>query len=63
MRVASMNWMQVDEQVRRDGRRLLGDGNFHGVYQRPDAEMLALWDVAVAETRAVIAGNWRTTST
>jgi creatinine amidohydrolase len=43
------------------GRRLmLGDGNFHGLYQRSDAEMLALWEVAVAETRAVIADGWRT---
>jgi len=44
-------------------RRMLGDGNFHGLYQRPDAEMLALWEVAVAETRAVIADGWRTTVT
>ena len=41
-------------------RRMLGDGNFHGLYQRPDAEMLALWEVAVAETRTVIADGWRT---
>ena len=40
-------------------RRLLGDGNFHGLYQRSDAEMLGLWDIAVAETRAVIASDWR----
>jgi creatinine amidohydrolase len=40
-------------------RRMLGDGNFHGLYQRPDAEMLALWEVAVAETRR--ADGWRTT--
>ncbi len=39
---------------------MLGDGNFDGLYQRPDAEMLALWEVAVAETRAVIADGWRT---
>ena len=40
-------------------RRMLGDGNFHGVYQRTDSDMQALWDVAVAETRAVIEGDWR----
>jgi creatinine amidohydrolase len=40
-------------------RRMLGDGNFHGLYQRSDAEMLAIWEVAVAETRAVIADDWR----
>lgn len=39
-------------------REILGDGNFGGVYQRADAEMHAIWDVAVAETRAVIDGNW-----
>jgi creatinine amidohydrolase len=36
----------------------LGDGNFAGVYQRSDAEMLAIWDVAVAETRAIIERSW-----
>ena len=43
-------------------RRVLGDGNFHGLYQRPDAEVLALWDVAVAETREVMSDNWRSSS-
>jgi creatinine amidohydrolase len=36
----------------------LGDGNFAGVYQRSDAEMLAIWQVAIAETRALIEGPW-----
>jgi creatinine amidohydrolase len=39
-------------------RDYLGDGNFGGLYQRPDAEMLAIWAVAVAETRALIEGPW-----
>jgi creatinine amidohydrolase len=39
-------------------RQILGDGNFHGRYQRDDAEMLAIWAVAVAETRAAIAEDW-----
>lgn len=39
-------------------RALLGDGNFAGRYQRPDAEMLAIWGVAVEETRAVIETEW-----
>lgn len=39
-------------------RALLGDGNFGGLYQRPDDEMLALWQVGVAETRAMIEGPW-----
>jgi creatinine amidohydrolase len=36
----------------------LGDGNFGGYYQRPDEEMLAIWKVAVEETRALIEGPW-----
>jgi creatinine amidohydrolase len=37
---------------------MLGDGNFGGRYQRSDDEMLALWRVAVAETRELIEGPW-----
>lgn len=40
-------------------RQLAGDGNFGGRYQRDDAEMLAIWQVAVEETRALIAEGWR----
>jgi len=39
-------------------REYLGDGNFGGLYQRDDAEMQAIWDLGVAETRAVIEGPW-----
>jgi creatinine amidohydrolase len=39
-------------------RAYLGDGNYGGLYQRPDADMLALWQVAVEETRALLAGSW-----
>ena len=39
-------------------KALVGDGNFGGLYQRSDVEMLALWDVAVAETRSIIAEEW-----
>lgn len=42
----------------REVRTLLGDGNFGGLYQRPDEEMLAIWRVAVEETRALIASGW-----
>lgn len=48
-------FMQLDTQAK---RALLGDGNYGGLYQRPDDDMLALWEVAVAETRAVIAEGW-----
>lgn len=40
-------------------RAMLGDGNYGGLYRRGDDEMLAIWDVAVAETRALIEGPWR----
>lgn len=39
-------------------RAYYGAGNFMGLHQRPDADMLALWEVAVAETRAVIDTDW-----
>lgn len=39
-------------------RDFFGDGNFGGYYQRPDGEMLALWAVAVEETRALIVEGW-----
>jgi creatinine amidohydrolase len=39
-------------------RAYLGDGNYGGVYQRSDRDMLALWEVSVEETRAVIDEGW-----
>lgn len=39
-------------------RTYLGDGNFGGYYERSDDEMLALWDVAVRETRALLEDSW-----
>lgn len=39
-------------------RAYLGDGNFGGYYERPDDEMLGIWDVAVNETRALLEGAW-----
>ena len=39
-------------------RKYLGDGNYGGYYQRPDEEMLAIWAEAVAETRALLEGQW-----
>jgi creatinine amidohydrolase len=40
-------------------RSTLGDGNFGGLYQRSDDEMLAIWQIAVAETRGLIEGPWQ----
>jgi len=39
-------------------KELLGDGNYGGLYQRSDYDMLAIWKVAVEETRALIADGW-----
>ena len=39
-------------------RGLLGDGVFGGDYEKPDETMLALWEAAVEETRAVLEGPW-----
>lgn len=39
-------------------KELIGDGNFGGLYQRDDAELMAMWEVAVAETRALIETGW-----
>jgi creatinine amidohydrolase len=48
-------FVQLDPGAKKD---LLGDGNYGGLYQRPDAEMLAIWQVAIAETRTLIAEGW-----
>lgn len=40
-----------------EAREVLGDGNFGGLYQRDDQDMAEIWDVAVAETRAMLE-NW-----
>jgi creatinine amidohydrolase len=39
-------------------RQFLGDGNFGGRYQRSDAEMTAIWQVAVDETRELLVSGW-----
>ncbi|MDV6376558.1 creatininase family protein, partial [Deinococcus sp. ZS9-10] len=39
-------------------REYLGEGNFSGRFQRPDADMYAIWDIAVAEARALLEGGW-----
>ncbi len=39
-------------------RKILGDGSFGGAWQRPDAEMHAIWEMGVAETRAALEGPW-----
>lgn len=41
-----------------EARALLGDGSFGGAWQKPDADMLALWITGVEETRAALEGPW-----
>ena len=40
-------------------RALLGDGSFGGPYQRPDADMLRLWQTGIEEVRALLESGWR----
>jgi creatinine amidohydrolase len=39
-------------------RGMLVDGNYHGLFERSDEDMLAIWAVAVNETRELIEHNW-----
>ena len=39
-------------------RNYIGDGNMGGVYEKPNEEMMALWQTAVEETRALLDGPW-----
>ena len=39
-------------------REHVGDGNFGGVYEKPDDDMMALWEIGVQETRDVMNGPW-----
>lgn len=39
-------------------RTYLGDGNFGGYYERPDEDMLAIWTIAVEETRELLQDGW-----
>lgn len=39
-------------------RAYVGDGNFGGVYQKSDLEMMRVWRTGVEETREVLEGPW-----
>lgn len=39
-------------------RRTLGDGNMGGDYQKPDEDMLQIWQTGVLETRALLEQGW-----
>jgi creatinine amidohydrolase len=39
-------------------REQLGDGSFGGPYERPDADVLAVWQAGVEEVRELIESGW-----
>src|SRR2546423_8321932 len=39
-------------------RAYLKDGNWGGVYQRSDEEMMKIWSVGLNETRELLSGKW-----
>jgi creatinine amidohydrolase len=39
-------------------REYLKDGNYGGLYQRDDEEMIKIWRTAVEETRALLDEEW-----
>lgn len=55
---APVNVERLRTLAPRAAREYLGDGNYAGWYERPDADVLAIWSVAVAETRALLAEGW-----
>jgi creatinine amidohydrolase len=40
-------------------RDVIGDGSFGGLYQRPDEEMLRIWQAGVDEVRELLESGWR----
>jgi creatinine amidohydrolase len=53
--------MDMNRFVRLDPiakKEVLGDGNYGGLYQRGDEDMMAMWRVAVEETRALMRDGW-----
>ena len=55
---ATVDLADRDDMSPTDLRARLGDGCFGGFYQRPDADLMKVWDVAVEETRRQIAEDW-----
>ena len=43
-------------------RGYIPDGNYGGLYERSDEDVLGLWNVAVEETRAMLDSSWGGTS-
>jgi creatinine amidohydrolase len=53
-----ISYEQMHRSNAQEVRTLLGDGNFGGYYEKSDEDMLALWNVAVEETRVLIESKW-----
>ncbi|TCL06774.1 creatininase family protein [Sodalis ligni] len=49
-----VNLAQLRKMNPTQARSYLGDGNYGGYYQRPDHEMLAIWQTAIDELRQII---------
>jgi creatinine amidohydrolase len=53
-----VDFEQLDMSNPEDIRAMIGDGNFGGAYQKPDAVMLEIWKIGVEETRDKLEGPW-----
>ena len=55
-----MNWMQVEAYLKRDDRAVLplGSTEQHSYLRLTVEDVLAIWQTAVEETRALLAGPW-----
>ena len=54
-----VDYSHLASMTAQGARAFLGDSNFGGNDEKPDAVMAALWQVAVAETRELLTGPWR----
>jgi creatinine amidohydrolase len=54
--------MSDSEKIRRldpkSVREYLNDGNYGGLYERDDEEMMKIWRTAVEETRELLGDDW-----
>jgi creatinine amidohydrolase len=41
-----------------DVREMLGDGSLGGLYERPDEDVLRVWQAGVEEVRDALANGW-----
>jgi creatinine amidohydrolase len=39
-------------------RELLGDGSYGGFYERPDEDVMRVWEAGVVETRMLLEHGW-----